>query len=92
MDKPETGDGKMIDNKQILTEKLSNSYSCENFRIQTTHVHACTYESQWEITHLPILLNLKASLQHSLKFFQTHNDKYTEIITVLKIIAMLKTK
>lgn len=40
MDKPEAGDGKMIDNKQILTEKLSNSYSCENFRIQTTHVHA----------------------------------------------------
>lgn len=40
MDKPETRDGKMIDNKQILTEKLSNSYSCENFRIQTTHVHA----------------------------------------------------
>lgn len=86
MDKPETGDGKMIDNKQILTEKLSNSYSCENYSC------SCTYESQWEITHLPILLNLKASLQHSLKFFQTHNDKYTEIITVLKIIAMLKTK
>lgn len=40
MDKPEAGDGKMIDNKQILTEKLSNSYSCKNFRIQTTHVHA----------------------------------------------------
>lgn len=35
--------------------------------------------SQWKITHLPVLLNLKASLQHSLKYFQTHNDKYTEI-------------